>query len=367
MAEHPPIEILSFEFDHSIVKKVSKISQSAFDSSENCWQLTLYPNYPTIVLYNKGKNDIEVAISLILRNANGSVAHEQRRGLRHFKAGKSHSFLFLMEWSKIINHPNEIVKIGSSTLLIEAEIHFVRKAEEFLFSPNPFGKNILNLLNTGHLADVSFEVNDTLIHAHRVFLEANAPVLASFCEGSDKNTPIPIFDTSPEVFRHVLRYVYGGSAPRVEVIEKIGIELISAADRFGVVGLKLEVEATFVQYGFISISNVVDVMLFADAKTCPLLKEYSLSYFVARAKDILQLESSSKLKESADLMHELMTLIFCHGDSASDKKECDYNKLSIYELRRKLYKKGLDLDGSKKMLVDRLHEQKILERKCSTV
>ena len=91
-------ELLRFVYDDFKTKsnEERKISQLTIDCHCNYWQLTLYPEYPTVALSNKGKHDVDVTVSLILRDAKGSVAHEQRRGLQHFKGGKSQCFLFLV-------------------------------------------------------------------------------------------------------------------------------------------------------------------------------------------------------------------------------------------------------------------------------
>ena len=80
-------------------------------------------------------------------------------------------------------------------------------------------------------------------------------------------------DTNPRVFRHVLRYIYGGSAPSNEEMVELGKDIIDACDQFDVVGLKISAETALVQKGVISVNNVADWIHYADAKTCPLLKE----------------------------------------------------------------------------------------------
>jgi len=50
-------------------------------------------------------------------------------------------------------------------------------------------------------------------------------------------------------------------------------EIIDMADRFGVCGLKLEVEACLVKTTTFTVENVMDHLHFADMKNCALLKE----------------------------------------------------------------------------------------------
>ncbi|KAL7536735.1 hypothetical protein ACHAXR_007371 [Thalassiosira sp. AJA248-18] len=105
--------------------------------------------------------------------------------------------------------------------------------------------------------------------------------------------------------------------------------------------------------------NVVDWLLFADAKTCPLLKEYAISFFVTRADDLLSLESSKKVKDSPELMEELMIAVAKDRDMYKEKAKAGIifqnpSRVTVGELRRKLDERGLGVDGSKEILVSRL-------------
>ena len=230
-------ELLRFTFDDFKRKSdnANKVSQHASDCHGCNWKLTLRSDYPTIVLRNLSKSDIDVTLSIVLRDAKGRVAKEQRRGIQHFEAFESHSFLFLLEWSKIINQPHRILK--DEKLVVEVEMHRISKIQST--PPNPFAKNLIKLINDEDTADVAFKVCGTTIYAHRVLLQANAPVLASFCSGCDINTPIPLEGISPTNFLSVIRYVYGGEVPIVDLIEKQGLELLGAANRYVLLKLLL--------------------------------------------------------------------------------------------------------------------------------
>jgi len=140
-----------------------------------------------------------------------------------------------------------------------------------------------------------------------------------------------------------------------------GKSIIDAANRYGVVGLKLAVETILVESLLITKSNVSDWLLFADAKMCPLLKEQAVSYFVARAGDLLKEESSKKLKESPKLMEELMLEI--SNSATNDTRFSNTGRnMSVNELRKKLDEKGLDVDGSKEIMLSRLESSNKRQR-----
>jgi hypothetical protein len=80
------------------------------------------------------------------------------------------------------------------------------------------------------------------------------------------------------IFWAVLRYIYGHSLNDVGW-EKESINLIDAADRFGVTTLKIEAEVRHLKYCKFTVDNVVDTFLHADSKQCALLKEGAMNLF----------------------------------------------------------------------------------------
>jgi hypothetical protein len=217
---------------------------------------------------------------------------------------------------------------------------------------------MLSLLDTSNTMDVSFLVSGQHVFAHKLMLTANAPLLASFVAENDPSS-IVIEGVSPEVFHCVIRYIYGGGAPDKVFTLANGKEIIETANKYGVVGLKLETEATLVASHIVNVSNVVDCVLFADAKNCPLLKEYAISMCIARWKDVIidSPESFSELSKSPALMREVMLAEYeaMHGTPVLNNGD-DVRQMPVFTLLKKLDEKGLDVDGSKNMLHSRLVE-----------
>lgn len=151
-------------------------------------------------------------------------------------------------------------------------------------------------------------------------------------------------------------------------MKAMGKDVIEAANRYGVIDLKLAVETALVELLVITVQNVMDYLLFADAKTCPLLKEYAVSFFVARASDLLtSTESKRKLRDAPELMEELMIAVTKDREMYKERSKVgkamvrDRNQVLFHrpamrvgELRRRLDEGGLDVDGSKEILVSRL-------------
>ena len=129
-------------------------------------------------------------------------------------------------------------------------------------------------------------------------------------------------------------------------------DLIDLSNRFEVTRLKMIVENKMVRERIMTKENVSDYILFADAHCCPLLKEYAVSYFFLYRREILESHHSKHLKESAELLSEIIMLT--EPENEDDYTEC----LNVNELRKKLGKRKLDVDGSKDALVARLKEAK---------
>lgn len=355
------------------------LSDVACDLNNNSWQLGLYPGglstgsdgLMSLCLMNT-KNPTGMKFqkfSFAMRAPDGSVCHEVHCECRVFDQNtvvaltklnfQDHGFevnaanLPRVEGKKFVLE--KFVTWRRGDLVIDVVIG-AKQMVAYNIPSNPLSKNLLRMLETGHKTDVAFEVEGDVICAHRFILDANAPFLATLCRGCTKESPAPMQGIAPNIFRRVLRYIYGEIAPNFkDEVMAIGTDLIDAANRCGLIDLKLEMESYLAEFVDFNVSNVADYILFADSMTCPLLKERAVSFFIARAKDVLKSESSSKLNESADLMKELMIAILDADDKMFRDKNDELMSMSVDQLRNRLDHLNMDMDGSKELLVSRLH------------
>jgi hypothetical protein len=456
----PTISTLTFKFDHFPSHPASSsnnlhnnnneailvghriLSDLKSDMDGNLWRVAMYPNgerpvdsgIVQLCLYNKGETNLVAAVSFVVRGSTGRVYYEKPMAPGLLRArGKSGRGGNIIERQKILDRSQEIL-VGetSQSLVIEVVIQVCEDVEMYewvsngghYFTPqNPCGKNLLKLLLDcndedsevggigGGDADVHFQIKNEVLHAHKLILKMNAPELYLLCEDADDTTPpVPITGTSPEVFRIVLYYAYGGTFPKREPIKasnpdkepilKHGLEIIEAADRYGLIELKLLVETYLVAYRVMRKHNVADMLLFADAKNCALLKEYAFAYAISRSRDIINSELSAKLKESNSLLQELFVAAaeipeqqrrvsmgggggvggsgssghghgggsgsstnnnHHHGGSMEDDDDLVFRRssLCVNELRIELHENDLDVDGSKEILISRLEQMRL--------
>ena len=96
------------------------------------------------------------------------------------------------------------------------------------------------------------------------------------------------------------------TVPKKDVLAENSKAIVRAADRFGCSGLKLAAEAELASAG-ITTENAAELILFADATNCAMLKEAAMDYFVKNAQDVMASDGFEQVKESPAVMAELMS------------------------------------------------------------
>jgi len=238
-------------------------------------------------------------------------------------------------------------------------------ADEFI-PTNPCLGNVLKEYGNEETSDVTIEVggearrrkrartDSTTFHAHQFVLRCNAPTLAEMCKPGDESTPIRIGNVSPETFRHLLHYCYGGKISD-EDLQENAREIIDAADRFGVANLKLEAEACLVRKETFTVENILDNLLYADSKNCALLLEKAMDFVVENKKDIIGKVSLHELPGTmvADVLTAMTQAQ--EGEKKSGAND-DVDFMRVSELRKRLHAKGLCVDGSRVAMIALLKE-----------
>ena len=194
--------------------------------------------------------------------------------------------------------------------------------------------------------------------AHMFVLRSCAPTLADLCEDYPSMTPVPIDNVEPIIFESLIWYVYGGEFPITLLKEQLK-DVVKAADLFGIAHLKVEAEVAYIQSTEITIDNVVDNFFFADTMKCALLKEKVTEFMVDNVQEVLGKISLKDAPQSATLFHDVMTAVALGKNKSKDYDGDDPTKVKtmcINVLRRKLSERGLEIDGTREMLVASLEE-----------
>lgn len=336
------------------------------------WVLQIYPGGDedsdpgkvAVFLRHCSPGSIDLEYGFSVKNSDGKqMAHWEDED---YFEGKSDYF----GNSDFAKHSKMLYALVEGTLIIEVSMKLIEATDTPVppFIPeNPLCKNILKKFMHEKSADVFFEVGTelergrgarkkakttptTLFYAHHLILQDCAPDLADLCRSGEKSFPIPITDIKPEIFRHILYYIYGGKLEDDE-LEANAKDIINAADRYGVVNLKLEAEACYAKSTTLTVDNILDNLLYADAKNCALLKEVVMDFIVENGKDIIGKVSFEDVPST--MMTDLLTAMTRgkkKDDDSSEEGE-DYGTMRVSTLRRKLHEQGLDIDGSRETMI----------------
>ena len=102
-----------------------------------------------------------------------------------------------------------------------------------------------------------------------------------------------------------------------------------------------------------TIENVKEILIYAESKNCALLKEAAMDYVVANKADVIKKLSFNDAPGT--LLNDMLTA-FVRSETegatpAGGNDENDISSMRVSELRRKAHEKGLNVDGSREMLI----------------
>jgi hypothetical protein len=352
---------------------------------ENQWRLAVYPGgdddaaegMVSLYLDNMSDKAIEIYFGFSVNDGNGKqVAHDRSPTPDHFdpQGGDVDHWGF----PNFATRVSLLSSLVDGTLVIEVRMRLATPTTSVpppFIPENPVAKMIQGLFLKNNSADIMLEVGgeeqlkDNAITvaktapvtfpAHSLIVANCSSIFAELCEsnGDDRTTPIQINDVTPDIFRLLLSYIYGGKISNDDM-KSHAREIIDAADRYGVTSLKLEAEASIVEDTTFTVENVIEHLLYAESKNCALLKEAALDYMVENHADVIEKLTTNTLIPGS-LIKDIMFATVFRGekkDGTAVGIESQLTSLRISELRKKAHEKGIDVDGSREMLIAALKE-----------
>jgi hypothetical protein len=325
------------------------------------WNLDLYPRG------NKRdeKNFLEGRMGLYLSHrSNGKIEIEYSFTVVDFigspsmKTSCAFSDLYSYGWAAFMLHEKALLCLVHGALVIKVRMKLVKNTTPFI-PENPSTRlNAKDFFNDQEYADVIFEIKGGLLkktatkfYAHRMFLKKAAPQLAELSASVELPSVIELPNVSPQTFNDLLLYIYGCKIPGFGKDISHTKDIIEVADKYGVTTLKVEAEALYVSTLTMTLENVMEHFTFAEAKNCAYLKEKTLDFIVKNTAEITKrkmLTTTTASPNSCDILAAVARA------QAEQKGENDFSTMSISELRRNAYKKELDVDGSREMLISAL-------------
>lgn len=323
----------------------------------------------SVFLEHLSEGSVTVTFELVILDTYGQLTESKKfEGSLFDSSTSSIGSQHFVERTWVLDSESSIIDSNGALAVVlsmkedSARLHFVPK--------NPSHKMIKEKFNDEATSDVCFEINSyeemedgtkrlkqsRTFHAHRSILQMCAPMFAALFESNDGGeaaSKAVISDIKPDLFQHMLWYVYGGSVPNAD-LKAHAKDIMDAADKYSIVNLKLEAEAAYVESTTITMDNARDNLLYADAKNCALLKEVVLDFIAENS-----IEASQKITFSNVPAHVMKDLLVAFGRSQrrDDTNQVEGDKFSVMrvsELRRMLDEKGLYVDGSREAMIEAL-------------
>lgn len=145
------------------------------------------------------------------------------------------------------------------------------------------GNHTTNKVDAGEI-----ETSSSKFYAHHLILKSAAPFLAEMASTSDDSPRlVEIPNVSPDLFKAMLLYMYGFE---VSVLgnNSSAEKMIRAANKYGLVGLKLEAEACYASSTTMTSENVIEHLQFAHSNNCAYLKELAVDFIVENKIQVLK-------------------------------------------------------------------------------
>ncbi|KAL7455428.1 hypothetical protein ACHAWC_006978 [Mediolabrus comicus] len=348
------------------------VATPEFSCIGHVWRLKIYPGgrdgagegYVSIYLAHRSEGSITSNYEVMILDKFGNIKRAKR--FSNSFEGNGHGWKNFMERSIILDESSNTLD-SDGTLAVAVSI---KDKPTTVFVPkNPLNKLIQGMFLNEDTADICFEVSSAektfifgttkkakpsdLFHAHSQILKNCAPMLADLFDLDDSDGKIAtatIPDIKPDIFRLLLFYVYGGSVPEKE-LKTHAKDIIDAADRYSIINLKLEAEATYVNSTKITMQNVMDNLLYADAKNCALLKEAVMNFLAENSSEAY--EKLSFKDVPGYLMKDLLLAVINNSKKdASGATTDELTTLSVNDLRRKLDEMDLSVDGSREAMIE---------------
>jgi hypothetical protein len=345
------------------------IASPEFTCNGHQWELELYPGganeategyvsaYLRLRFRSEGSATATWGVKILDKDGNVAFSRLDSNP-DHFQSEQQGGWPDFIPRSDIFDRSQNMLDSNGTLTVV---VSMMKEPTPTFVPKNPLVKMMQEMFLDETTSDVCFEVvssadekegqqkakSSTSFYAHRLILRKCAPMLADLFGSNDTAS---ISDVKPDIFRHLLFYVYGGSVAE-EDLKTHAKDIIDAADKYSIVNLKLEAEAAYVESIEITIDNAIDNLLYADAKNCALLKEAVMNFLAANPD-----ETAEKISFDDVPGHLMKDLLFAVG--RNNKKEAsgtnvnELTTLCVNALRRKLDEMGLDVDGSREAMIE---------------
>jgi len=325
---------------------------------ETAWKLECFPNGK-----QKIGEDTAGAVSVFLYPANGSAINRQfsfaigfvnEECSRVMKGKGDHCFRDNQNgwgWLKLVTHqtlrfandkllPNDCLNILCVMKFRGSEVTtsgtsrptstFVRAGQEA--GPGEVTEDVpeenenqglLDLLNTGELADVDVVCSGRVFACHKAILGAKSPFFkAAFVHNMKEKATgkINIDGIDSDTVQDMLSYIYGG---KIDNIEEKSAKLLAAADQYDLKHLKKKCEELLCKS--LNISNCLEYLILADLHSTDILKPLVIKFVVENSREVVTQENwKEKLMTFPEVFAEVFNELASQPPKKKQKGEDDW-------------------------------------------
>jgi hypothetical protein len=327
------------------------------------WCVWLYPRGDNLI-----SDETKVSVYLALSSP-GTMKVEFGLAIGSLTKGPViHEFtqaVYSMGYKSFSTRDEMLARLVDGALMVEVKMRHAESSLPFIPENPATCKIVKKMFMNEEFADIIFEIGGgqlqtpSLFHAHRMILKNAAPQLEEICVASDQTpTRLQILGVSSDAFKALLLYIYGCAIPDFGKEIARTKEIMEAADKYGVTNLKLEAEAHYVSSIKFEPDNIVENLLFAEARNCAVLKERVMKYLVNNAAELVEKQTLKNFP--GRLLNDSLTAIAIK----EKEKKIGLSKVGnepmtaipICELRRRAQEKGVDVDGTREMLISALDQ-----------
>ena len=134
--------------------------------------------------------------------------------------------------------------------------------------------------------------------------------------------------------------------------------MLEIADKYGVSNLKLQAEAYYVAFIQLNVDNLIENIHLASALNCAVLNEVVMGYIADNLDEVVEETSLTQFPGGLvkDMLVAMMRKLVAGVNFNFHTQMSKTNIATIGDLRRKANAKGLEVDGSRDMLISALSQ-----------
>uniref|UniRef100_A0A0A9FP48 BTB domain-containing protein n=1 Tax=Arundo donax TaxID=35708 RepID=A0A0A9FP48_ARUDO len=276
------------------------VSSSVFTVGGRDWTVRFYPDGATAdclgnasaFLYYCGREvGVRACFTLTLLERDEKMSSATSSVMKHTfsppPASDNWGFIKFVEKSKLLASPclqNDCLTIRCVLTVMKKSRTFDADTNSVLVPPSNLHKDFREMLNDGEGADVSFNVDGQLFHAHRCVLAYRSPVFRAELFGPMRENAakcIMIDDMEPAIFEALLHFIYTDRLPdSCDDGKNAAMQhLLVAADRYGVERLRLMCESKLSEA--IDVETVATTLVLAEQHNCSQLRRACIGFMAS--------------------------------------------------------------------------------------